>query len=247
MKFVLYPLALIFSLASPAWAAIVFQNLGASTTPDISSNTDTVSYASASWTPPTSGLIIACVSSRGLAGGDGVEPAITGNGLTWIPIETTTGVSEVRLTMFGANATGSSAGATTVTFTNTQTHAHVSFFHATGVDLSGGVEAAFVQSVAGGASDTTATVAFAAAGHADNRPIFCMRNNVSNQEITPRANWTEVDELLNTSHSGESQYRSDAFETTASATFATASAWKAIGAELKALTGRRQRRPVVFP
>lgn len=39
--------------------AIAFVNDGASANPDINSSTDAAAYANSSWTPPTSGLIVA--------------------------------------------------------------------------------------------------------------------------------------------------------------------------------------------
>src|SRR3989304_3062556 len=126
--------------------AITFQNLGANANPDINNNADQNSYANSSWTPPTSELILVFVSSRATSGTTNV-PTISGNNLTWTQIATVNFAGAHTMTLFGANASGSSVGATTIDFGGqTQLGCKASFFHATGVDLSGGVTAAFVQS-----------------------------------------------------------------------------------------------------
>ncbi len=215
---------------------IAFANLGASANPDINDSTDLASYANTSWTPPTSGLIIAFVVGRRVGGLD--TPTMSGNGLTWTQIGVTLNCANgnTGLSLFGANASGSSVGATTIDFGgNTQTHCSVSFFHATGVDLSGGVVAAFVQQPTATGTGTTGTVPLVAAGSSDNRPVVAFTHGI-NEATTPRTNWTEVDDLAGTSTTRdlETQWRDDAFETTASATWATSDAWGGMAAELKA-------------
>ena len=215
---------------------IAFANLGVSANPDINSATDATSYANSSWTPPTSGLIIVYVAARRAAALD--TPTISGNGITWTQIGVTLDASGANhgLSLFGANATGSAAGVTTVDFGgNTQLGCCVSFFHATGVDLTGGVAAAFVQNPRAIGSSTTGSVTLAAVSAADNRPISGWYH-VTNEAVTPRANWTELDDLAGATHNRvlETQYRDDAFETTATATWATSDNWGGIAAELKA-------------
>lgn len=220
--------------------AIVFTNLGTSAAPDINTGTNATSYASASWAPPASGLILLFVQSRRAAAVD--TPTVSGNSLTWTQIGTTitsaTGLSGSGFSLFAANASGSTTGATTIDFgANTQLHCSASFFHADGVDLTGGVAAAFVQVVTNNvASVTTATIDLAAAAHADNRPIAGFMH-LFNEATTPRTNWTEADDLAGSGgeRGVETQYRSDAFETTASATWTTSSGWAGYAAELKAL------------
>ncbi len=215
---------------------IAFANLGVDANPDINSATDATSYANSSWTPPTSGLILVYVTARRAAALD--TPTISGNSLTWTQIGTTLDASGANhgLSLFGANATGSAAGVTTVDFGgNTQLGCTVSFFHATGVDLTGGVAAAFVQRPSAIGSSTTGSIPLAAASAADNRPIVGWFH-VVNEDTTPRTNWTELDDLGGAAHARrlETQYRDDAFETTASATWATNDNWGGIAAELKA-------------
>mgnify|MGYP001582549698 CR=1 FL=1 len=219
--------------------AIAFANLGASANPDINNSTDASSYVNTSWTPPTSGLILVGVGTRVVAGPN--IPTISGNGITWVQIATilftASTTNDERITLFGADASGSSAGATSVAFAGqTQLSCTVSFLQATGVDLSGGVAAAFVQKPTG--SDIAATsgsIALAAAADAANRPI-ALWFHFANEVTTPRTNWTEADDLRGSGplRGVETQYRSDAFETTASASWVTSSRWGVIAAELKA-------------
>lgn len=218
--------------------AIVFANLGASTNPDISSGTDATSYSNTSWTPPTSGLIVCDVIAKRAAALD--TPTVSGNGITWVQIGSTLncGGNNHGLSRFAANAAGSTTGATTIDFgSNTQIHCSASFYHVTGVDLSGGVAAAFVSPGIETATGigTTGTVTRSAAASSENRPIAAFFH-AANEGKTPRTNWTELDDLPGTSgvRNLQTQYRSDAFETTASATWTTSENWGGIASELKA-------------
>lgn len=216
--------------------AITFSNLGTSANPDINNNADQNSYANSSWTPPTSGLILVFVRNRATTPG---TPSISGNGLTWVPIvSVTNGVS--KITLFGANASGSSAGATTISFAGaTQIACQASFFHADGVDLTGGVASCFVQSNTNlGTNLSSLSITLSAADHADNRPISGFFH-AAVEATTFRTNWTEMDDLQIGAGGGglETQYRGDTFETTASASWASSVNAEGIAAELKALTG----------
>jgi hypothetical protein len=215
--------------------AISFTNLGNSSNPDIDASPDASSYSNSSWTPPTNGLLICFTQSR-VSSGTANVPSVSGNGLTWVQIATViTGVR--RLSLFAADLSGSSAGVTTFDFSGqTQLYFAASFFYATGVDLSGGVAAAFVQAptVSAGGSSTTGTVTLAAPANANNRPIAAFLHIIGEVSY-PRVNWTEADDLNSGGTRGlETQWRSDAFETTASATWNTAASWDAIAAEIKA-------------
>src|SRR3990170_7964129 len=216
--------------------AIGFTNLGTSANPDIASTTDATSYANTAWTPPSGSLIVVYVSQRGNTDAANVSPSISGNNITWVQIKAILRGTAYRLTLFGADASGAASGATTVSFgSNTQQFCMASFFSASGVDLSGGVAAAFVQSPSNSATGLSASVALAAAGNAANRPIFgCSQS--TNIAQSPRTNWTEADDRTVTSPTDglETQWRSDAFETTASSTWTQDEDWTAIAAELKA-------------
>jgi hypothetical protein len=218
---------------------IAFSNLGTSANPDFNRNEDLSAYTNTSWTPPTSDLICVFVNSERSGAGTANQPTISGNSLTWTAIATATlGTNNggSRVTLFGANASGSTAGTTTIDFASqTQTHCEASFFKATGVDLLGGVAAAFVQSPTNTGTATSGSVTLAASGNANNRPIAGFYHE-ANEAVTPRANWTELDDLADSGPGAnlETQQRTDAFETTASATWTTSAKWIGVAAELKA-------------
>ena len=216
--------------------AIVTANLGASANPDIDSIVDTTSYSNSSSTPPTSGMLIAKVVNYKLGGGVSVEPTISGWGLTWVKKGTSEATNNIRMTVFGANLSGSSAGVVTVSFgAETQRQCGVSFFYQTGTDVGNGVAQTFVQCVFASGTSNSPSVTLAAASNALNRPIFGVANS-GVAAITPRTNWTELDELGSggdTFGGPETQYRDDAYETTASATLGGSEVWIAVACEIK--------------
>ena len=215
--------------------ALAFANLGVSANPDINTGTDGTSAATASWVPPASGLICAFVWTRST---NGHIQAMSGNGITWHQIATVQSATVHRLTLFAANASGSTTGATTISIVGGDTAIgfRVSFLHVTGVDLTGGVAAAFVQAPTNQAANVaTLSVNLAAAGNAANRAIAGFAH-AANEATTPRTNWTELDDLATGAPNNalETQYRGDAFETTASASWASSVQALGIAAEIKA-------------
>jgi hypothetical protein len=153
--------------------------------------------------------------------------------------------------LFAAPAAGATTGATTIDYgSDTQLACRASFSQVTGLDLTGGIVAAFVQTptVPSGSAALSGTVSLSAAAHADNRP-YAVFSHVENEAMTPRTDWTELDDLSGTApvSSIETQYRGDAFETTASASWATSSVWAGIAVEIKAsLAGGSTITPVYF-
>lgn len=225
--------------------AIAFTNLGVSVglgaqgndNPDINDGLNLTSYANASWTPPTTGIIVVFVQSRRNGGPDSCT--MSGNSLTWVRIVDAVDLNSGggnQLSLFTADASGSGTGATTVDFgANTQVHCQVSFFQVTGVDITGGVANAFVQTPTNTGTGTSGTVTLSAAGDAANRPISCFWH-LANEVSEERANWTEIDDMRGAGQNRGviTQQRDDAFETTGSASWATSAAWGVIAAELKA-------------
>lgn len=217
--------------------AITFTNLGASAAPDINSSADAASYTGSSVTPPTAGMVVGYILGARTAGP--TTPTVSGWGVTWAQIGSTLSMAagERSLSLFAADLTGATTGAITVDFGGvTQIGCCASFFQVEGVDLSGGVAAAFVQvKTATASTGTSGTVALDPAGNAANRPIAGWFHSTS-EATTHRTDWTEMDDILGTSPSRalETQCREDAFETTASASWATSSFRGVIAAELKA-------------
>jgi len=215
---------------------IAFVNDGSSATPDFWSTANTNSFATGSWTPPTSGLLVLFVGDE-VGSGTPNQPTVSGNSVAWTAIKTIN-VGANRLTLFAANSAGSAAGVTTVDFAGqSQSGCEATFFHVTNVDLSGGVAAAFVQSPTGSGTAGSGSITLASPGNSANRPVSGWFH-ATQEGTSPRANWAEADDgSHNNPGTGlESQWRPDAFETTASASWSTSSAWLGIAAELKQLT-----------
>lgn len=220
--------------------AISIVNLGVSANPDINIGTDLALYSGTSWTPPTSGLLIADVFSR-FAGAPPNIPSVSGNDLVFVQIATVTfgTSSNSRLTRFGANLSGSVAGISVFDFAGqVQIGCSISFYYSsgTGVDLSTGVTGAFVQSPTNSAaSGITGSVVLNAAGNSNNRPIAVFSHQ-ANEVTTPKSLWTELDDLAGSAPARglDTQFRGDSFDTVAEATWITTSAWGAIASELKA-------------
>lgn len=223
--------------------AIVFVNDGTSAAPDVLEGVEAgKSVTTASWTPPSSGLIIVGVVGSDGGGGGGVisNGVITGNGITWVRILDgyTSAGATCYIALFGADASGSTTGTTTISVDYAAANVALggSFFHATGTDVAHGVAQTFVQSgsIVGTSSGATVTLPNGAS-HADNRSIFVCGNSANRQPVTPRASWTEMDELTaGSKYVLETQYRSDAFEQTGSATWSFTGAKGGIAAEIKA-------------
>lgn len=229
--------------------AIAVVNLGASSgappgvAPDINSGTDATSYTGSSFTPPTDGIALAFAHAR-RAGVGADTPVLSGWGLTWTQIGSTLSfVTDYGIALFASILTGATVGALTANYSpNTEVGCILAVCQATGVDVSGGLAAAFVQQVtATGLVSGSGSITLASAGSADNRPVACFGHDV-NEDTTPRTNWNELDDMKGAGHPRAiaTQYRNDAFETTASASWTTATAnWGGMAVELKAAaTGR---------
>lgn len=205
-------------------------------TPLIASGADASSYTGSSVTWPSNELVILAITSTNTAAPPPNQPTVTGNGITWTAIASATVTTLVtRVTLLGAYTAGASAGAVTVDFGGqTQRDCQAVFLTASGTDVANGVAQTFVQ-----APTNTAVLAgslsitLSAAANAANRPVAAFAETFDTSS-TPRTNWTEyydnaIDEVF------DCQYRSDAFDTTASSTAASGTGtWVGIAAEIKA-------------
>lgn len=227
------------------FAQVSFTNLGGTagntpSNPDFTSNADQTSYSNTSWTPPTSGLIIVFVIGDKASGsGTPTTPSMSGNGITWSgsAINPLDCGGRVGLSVFVANASGSTTGATTVTFGSTnQTLCSFLFMHATNVNFTPSLPATIVQIYATTGSGTSASIGLTGAASIYNRPIAAFYKD-SNVLSTPRANWTEMDDLTTVTelHSLETQVRSDAFDTDASASWTGTLNYGGMACEIRGL------------
>lgn len=215
--------------------SIVFTNQGASAAPDFSISTDQSNYTGSVWTPPTAGVIAACVATR--IANPGNTPTLQGNGISYTQVANLSvdpGASH-RLTWFLGDAAGSSAGVPVVDYAGqTQLMCAISFISAEGVDISGGLEAAVVQTSSVSGSSTGGTLSFLAAGHADNRPLAAWFHQ-ANEVTGPDGGWTEADDFSGSgpTRGFETQYKTDGMADNAS-TWVTSSPFVGLGFELKA-------------
>lgn len=187
------------------------------------------------FTPAAGSLLLAWAISTTT---NGVPDSVTGHGVTWTMIADhvlPTGAGNFSLWAALAGATPTDT-AVTVTYSGTNRGGCLIHVHeVTGVDVSGTAAQAIVQSPENNGTDTTGTVTLAAAGASGNRPVAGF-GHAANEATTFRTNWSELNDNSQSApnRSLETQWRSDTFETTASATWATSSEWVGIAAEIKA-------------
>lgn len=146
------------------------------------------SSTTASVTPGSNKLELLSVSSRTNITADPNQPTVTGNGLTWVAINSivydTTSASRKRITLFRAMGASPSTGAITIDFGGqAQTDVVWSLDEASGIDTGGtngsaaSVQSATAKDETGSATSLTVTLAaFADAGNATFGAI-CVDNN----------------------------------------------------------------------
>ena len=214
---------------------------------------DQSAYSSASITPTANRLIVAYFESA-RAGVDPTVVTAAGNGLSWSEITNhfwntdDVGANRSKGYIFAAD-TGASPSAGAVTFTHggavNHTYGLWSIYELSGTDLasSGGsstVAQCFVQVVktTANTAGTSASPTLAAAGNGANRP-FMFVTHFANEVTNPAASWTEIAEFITTTpvRALESQWRSDAFDTAATATWTSNVRHGGISFEIKANAG----------
>jgi hypothetical protein len=197
-------------------------------------STDAASYVTASITPHARRLIVADVCSDN---GTGIPPAptLTGCGLTWVQVATQTD-NPKRITRFAARG-APTTGTVTIDFGGTvQIGCEWSIYEI--LEPGGTNETnAFVQHLGLKSTSTgttgTITLPNAPRNPAISRPLLVMHHSVA-EATNPRASWTEIGDNQHPSPASgiETQIRTDAFEATGSATWATTSGWRGIISEL---------------
>jgi hypothetical protein len=190
-------------------------------------NTDASSYATASISPAANSLLVLFTADQ-IAAGTAPEAVPTGLSLTWQPLGTrTTNTGLFRVGAWIAQC-GASPGSGAITLTEVDRGSGTTSI-GTGwsvIQIAGHHVVAPVRQVAipapqesGGA---TVRSMYLPGDPADSnsRPIAWFSFG-GTQTVTPRTNWSELSETITTLPGKvlESQWRSDAFEATASATF----------------------------
>jgi hypothetical protein len=208
-----------------------------------SNTTDGTVFTTASFTPTANSLLVACFASiRGSSGDPSVVTVTDSAGLTWTQISefqyVTTGTSKSRVAIYATRSPSSPASMTiTGTYPVTISGCSEQIFEVLGTDVANGVSQTFVQHVntTVNSTGTSASITLASAGNANNRP-FLFVAHFSAEGITPRTNWTEIGDTNAGSppQSAEAQWRTDTFETTASATWTTSVSYGGTAFEIKA-------------
>jgi hypothetical protein len=190
--------------------------------------TDQTSYTMVDGGTPANGILLLAFVME--SGGAFPIAGLTGYGQTFTLIGRSPN-TEVEL--WACITSGATSTAPVTTDTGSPTGMNLFIVEVTGAYVSGTLLDAFEQQTVGvyvaGAEDitgtaTTLSVTLKSPDNSLNR-AFSAFGHSTNQGKTPRASWTELADIghTNPSKALEGQYRSDAHETTASATWATAS------------------------
>lgn len=195
MKFCISKYALLLLLllwASPSWGAVSASLLTSS-----QDNTNGTSASTASITPGSNKLVLACIRTRRV--GAISDPAVTGNGLTWVKIVgidyNTVASPAQHFYIYRAMGASPSAGAVTIdtSASGSQTSYSWAVVELDGIDTSGtNGSGAIVQSAsANGDAQTGLTPTLGAFGHANNATFACFAG-AANNAITQEGGWTEL-------------------------------------------------------
>lgn len=158
------------------------------------------SYATASWTPVANRLYLATFVTRTGITADPTQPTATGNGLTWVVIDTIvyddSSSSRRRVTLFRAMGASPTTGALTFDEAGqAQTNAFWAVDEGTGMDTTGtNGSGAIVQSVQ--AKDvvgtTTLTATLAAFSSTDNATYGAIGFTTAGAAVTPGSGFTKL-------------------------------------------------------
>lgn len=205
--------------------------IGVTARSTITSTANLTSYSTGAFTPTASELLVAVYEIERGGSINPTTPTVSGHdvGTAWLNIDNflfeTDAATRRHLHLY-ACITGASPGSATVTFDHgatTHVSAFATVFEISGASEANGLSQTFVQVVRGpinAASANSTTITLAASGQADNRPFAVFfKGNIEGH--TPRTSWTEIHDVASGA-SIESQWRSDIFETTASASWTTA-------------------------
>lgn len=206
------------------------------------STTAAASYATTgTYTPAANSLLVAFVVGAGNTNDpDHSTTPFAGHGVSWTKLTLSANALSTThaLSAWVADAGSSpTSAACTAQWASNRTGAAVIEFEVTGAELGGGASAAILQNPTNNGTGTSGSLNLAAATMAENRPLAFFVH-LANEATTPRSLWTEdasADGNFNNPATGaEAQYRSDAFETTASASWTASSAWRGIALEVRA-------------
>lgn len=200
------------------------------------SSTTASSYTTASISPGANKLILASVYSR-IATGTSNDPSLSGNGITWVKINSVAGGlgTNRRVWIYRGLVASPSAGAVTIDFGGQdQTNCIWSITEVDGIDTSGtNGSGAIVQSQTNTGSATSLTITLNALASANNVAFGAISHQAS-QSVTPGDGFTEIDELRITSGSTntlQTEYKLN--ETAVSASWTLSKECGGVALELK--------------
>lgn len=222
--------------------AIAFTNLGASVfdtpaDPDIRINADQSSYDTASWSPPTTGLIFAVYTARRTTDTPDV-PTMSGNSITWDHINSFLyESSNRRLGYFVAKASGATTGATTINFGEVVLACSMSLFQVTGADETTTSSSTVEFATNSGTGTSGSATLTGPAGDSANRCLFAIDQDTNPNEDfgSAESNWTKLDTLNGLGHSRTTctEYNDVAYDGSTSLSWTSSVAWGAFIVELK--------------
>lgn len=216
--------------------AIQITNL---TAPNFTSFDVQPSYSTPSWTPPTSGIILAVVFNEDYNLSPATIPTMSGNNVTWKQVDTEF-ASWRRLTVFAAEATGSTTGSTTISFgTADQFECAALFYHLTGANIEWELTDVFTDPTSRTTSTgVTSFTAYLFSPVTYDKCYFAAVVHFKAESTNPQAGWTELDDVILDIYGLETQWTSDAANRAMGASWATASRYIAIGFPIRGQSTR---------
>jgi hypothetical protein len=207
------------------------------------SNSVTTTFNTPSYTPTTGALVLAFVTSAKATTPD--IPTFSGNGLTWVQIETETldviATPTKRITAFRAMGTAST-GAATATFANAQDGCQIIILQFTGTDISGSNgSGAIVQAVKSNADATSnPSITMGAISSVTNSVVAFYATDDANIITAPEAGWTPTTNVNRSVPDAQlyGEYRLTTTDNTPTVT-AASSDWAGIAIEIKSVARRR--------
>lgn len=169
--------------------------------------TQATSYLTNSITPAANALIIVSVESLVLGTNPNI-PTITGDGITWVQVNTEFDGSQIRITVFRGMSASPTAGALTISFgAQTQHDINWSVEQATGVDITGtNGSGAVVQSVIATAASTTPSATLAALASVQNVAYGAVAGDAGSPNFVKGTNFTELSNQTNSSSGMATEY-----------------------------------------
>lgn len=204
------------------------------------STTAATSYTAApTWTPGANSLLVAFVVTT--LGATPLDPTtVTGHGVSFTKLtlsaRTLSTTHAVSVWIADAGASPTSVACVASYGAVSQTGGAVIEFEATGADMTT-LAGSVVQNPTNTGTATSGSVTLASAGNANNRPISFWLH-LANEATNAQTNWTLTAGAtgnFNTPPTGAAgQFRSDAFETPATASWTGNVLWRGVALEVKA-------------